>query len=66
MSRVQSPSMETDASCTVVTLGGRLLERAACIRATFSLLEIETEGFLTLHMICIMPETQSIFRQFSG
>lgn len=44
----------TDASCAVVTLGGRLLEEAASIRATFSLLEIETEGFLTLHMICIM------------
>lgn len=52
---VQSPRAGTDADYAAVTLGGRLLERAVSTRATFSLLEIETEGFLTLHMICIMP-----------
>lgn len=30
------------------------MEQDASTRATFNLLEIETEGFLTLHMICIM------------
>lgn len=44
----------TDADYAVVTVGGRLLERAASTRTTFNLLEIETEGFLTLHTICIM------------